>query len=136
MPGTKKTSKYRKKRAGKGFSGVQRHSKIAKKCTDDDTSTPSRSCLEVGSESCPTSSTETDQPVLSASRSKMKPKDLPVTSLQSSDDEVEGSASQFQGYRLVDLNMLSSAMSEAHLCQEGMYFVTDDLDLLLYVQFI
>ena len=30
--------------------------------------------------------------------------------------------------------MLSSAMTEAHLCEKGMYFVTDCL--LLYVQFI
>lgn len=113
MPGRKKKNVYRKKRKGNHFTGVQRHTKKAKKTPPDDSGVPEL----VAGVSCqqPSSDSENDQS-LSASRLKMTPEDYSDSFPECFDDE---KACLGEGYRLVDLTKLSSTLSEAHVCKEG-----------------
>ena len=113
MPGKKKKNVYRKKRKGKPFAGVQRHAKKAKKTPPDGSGVPKTTPREQ-----PSSDSELDQSP-SASRLKMKPEVTSDSDSECFDDET---ACQGEGYRLIDLKKLSSAMSEAHAsidCNQG-----------------
>jgi hypothetical protein len=70
---------------------------------------PSSSCDQASS------SSKSDEPV-SASRLKMRPQSSSTCLAESPDD---GEPSQSERYRLVDLKILSSTLSEAHICDEG-----------------
>jgi len=58
---------------------------------------------------------------ISASRKKMKLQ----SSLNDSSEPIESENDMFQGqgYRLIDLERLSSTLSEAHVCEEGKTFL-------------
>lgn len=118
MAGYKKKNVYRKKRKRKPFSGVQKQAKRQKKTTEivDPTPSTSRDCSDTAE-----SELENMEEPISASRKKMK--------LQSSLNDSSGSFEsendmfQGQGYRLIDLERLSSTLSEAHVCEEGETFL-------------
>ena len=106
MTGKKTKNRYRKKRKGQPFSGIQRHAKKFKETSigsesDDSTLAALRD-----------SSSELAQPI-SVSRTKLA---LPDSSSESSDEQSD-SEFQGQGYRLTDLNEFSSTLSSAHVCE-------------------
>ena len=103
MVGRKKESVYRKKRKGKGFSGVQKQAK-----RDTETST---------SHDCSDSESEVEGSI-GASRKKMKLESSPKES-RSEPPKDQRDVFQGQGYRLVDLERFSSTLSEAYVCEEG-----------------
>ena len=87
--------------------------KKAKKTPPVDSEIPEAS-LGVSCE-VPSSDAENDQS-LNASRLKMKPEDHSDGCSECSDDET---ACQGEGYRIIDLNMLSPTLSEAHVRKKG-----------------
>jgi len=117
MAGYKKKNVYRKKRKRKPFSGVPKQAKRQKKTTEIVDPTPSTSrdnCSDTDIEF------EMEEPI-SASRKKMKLQ----SSLNDSSEPIESENDMFQGqgYRLIDLERLSSTLSEAHVCEEGKTFL-------------
>ena len=112
MVGTKKKSVYRKKRKGKGFSGVQKQAKRDSEMTEIISPTPSTS------RECSDSESEVAKGSIGASRKKMKLQSSPKESCPEPCKD-EGDVFQGQGYRLVDLERFSSTLSEAHVCEEG-----------------
>jgi len=106
MTGKKTKNRFREKRIGQPFSGIQRHAKKLKETSigskiNDATPGTSRD-----------SSSELAQPI-SASRMKLALPD----SLSQSSDEQRDSGFQGQGYRLIHLNQFSSTLSIAHVCE-------------------
>lgn len=116
MSGKKKKNVYRKKRKGKPFAGVQRYAKKGKKTPPDESEVPETTPWEQPSSDSELS--ELDQSPC-ASRLKMKPEDTSDSESEYFDEET---ACEGEGYRLIDLKRLSSALSEAHSsvdCNQG-----------------
>jgi hypothetical protein len=113
MAGKKKRSVYRKSKKGRQFTGLQRYT--------NKTKTQENVLINEGKSSVtqPSStSSEIDQPlVLSASRAKLKRRTISSSSSDNSDGEIDDPV---EGYRLVNVAKLSSALStETHVCEGG-----------------
>ena len=115
MVGKKARTSYKQKRKGKPFSGRQRYEIKGQKqvpCCDIETSTqPSCSGVENSSDS------DSEKP-FGPSRKKMEHKEIDFSS-ESSDNEGSFQTRESEGYRMVDLEKLSKAVSSAHVCNEG-----------------
>ena len=117
MAGKKQRSRYRPKRKGKGFGGSKRKGKLgentplAEAIIDREKPSTSHEEPDVSTDS------ECAQP-LSSSAKKMKLYHSPDEASKRLDDE---SIEQCEttGYRLINLESLSSVLSEAHECEEG-----------------
>lgn len=107
MPEKGQRSRYRPKRKGKGFGGSKRKKNLVEKNPSEeveiDRAKPSTSQDDLED----VDSSDPDQP-LSSSVKKMKLSD------EESTGQCEGT-----GYRLIDLQSLSSVLSSAHKCEEG-----------------
>ena len=110
MGGKKLSSKYKKKRKGKPFSGCQRHENSSPESTvesevHDDVNTQGSASQE---------ELMNQNPPCSASRRKLNLSDtVPELSLEDSVADVEGID---QGYRLAHMNTLASSISEVRVC--------------------
>ncbi|PFX11887.1 hypothetical protein AWC38_SpisGene24243 [Stylophora pistillata] len=115
MAGKKQRSSYRPKRKGKGFGGSKRKGKLGENtplaAAIIDRETPSTSHEEPD-----LSDSECAQP-LSSSAKKMKLYHSPDESSKCLDDESTEQC-EATGYRLINLESLSSVLSEAHECEE------------------
>ena len=115
MVGKKARTSYKQKRKGKPFSGRQRYEINGQKqvpCYDIKTSTqPSCSGVENSSNS------DSEKP-FGPSRKKMEHKKIDFPS-ESSDNQSSFQTRESEGYRMVDLEKLSKAVSSAHVCNEG-----------------
>lgn len=115
MPGKKNRSQYKRKKKGRAFTGIQRHAKKLKKTASIGTDS------EIPGPAPVVSTPEADRPI-SSSRSKMMLSESFNDSSSDFDDDFKGDS---VAYRLIDLNNLSSSLSEAHVCEEGeKYFET------------
>ncbi|XP_058961471.1 uncharacterized protein [Pocillopora verrucosa] len=116
MAGKKQRSSYRPKRKGKGFGGSKRKGKLGENtplaAAIIDRETPSTSHEERD-----LSDSECAQP-LSSSAKKMKLYHSPDESSKCLDDESTEQC-EATGYRLINLESLSSVLSEAHECEEA-----------------
>ena len=120
MVGSRPRNQYRKTKKGKGFSGVPKWSKRREEILPNEDenagrnstptpSTSSRGSSHLHSEDKPTSS--------SASRKKLSDHGFKDDSSGSSSDETEDLVGH--GYRLLDINNLSSTLFDIHKCDEG-----------------
>lgn len=102
---------HRKKRKRKAFPGVQKQAKRETETTEIVSTTPSTS------RDCSYSEAEIEESI-GASRKKMKMQSSPNDSY-SEPPEIEDTKDVFQGqgYRLIDLERFSSALSEVHVCE-------------------
>lgn len=125
MTGKKKRSSYRKTRKRKGFSGVHISEISAEETVSEGSeigemahSKPGTSEEKISDQES-SSAEDNDQPV-SASRKKMKLQRVD-SSDNSKDDEEEEKETEFngEGYRLVDMEALSSTLSCVHKCEGG-----------------
>ncbi|XP_015779791.1 PREDICTED: uncharacterized protein LOC107357665 [Acropora digitifera] len=116
MAGKKQRSSYRPKRKGKGFGGSKRKGKLGENtplaAAIIDRETPS-----ISHEEPDLSDSECAQP-LSSSAKKMKLYHSPDESSKCLDDESTEQC-EATGYRLINLESLSSVLSEAHECEEA-----------------
>ena len=116
MAGKKQRSSYRPKRKGKGFGGSKRKGKLGENTllaeAIIDREKPSTSHEEPA-----VSDSECAQP-LSSSAKKMKLYHSPDESSKRLDDESTDQC-EATGYRPINLESLSSVLSEAHECEEG-----------------
>ena len=119
MVGQTVRSSYKKKRKGKPFSGTQRYAAKEKKAvpaddfeTDETQSSTSRVANQSDSDS--------EKPI-GSSRKKME-KTSKNLSTESSDDDMSFHPEESKGYRMIDLENLSMAVSSAHVCDEGEKF--------------
>ncbi|KAK3718618.1 hypothetical protein QZH41_015464 [Actinostola sp. cb2023] len=122
MVGSKPRSQYRKTKKGKAFPGVPKWSKVSKETLQDENeiaelhSTPSTSRGTSHQLHDLDSDRESNQTSYSASRKKLADRGFKDESYESSNDETEELIGH--GYRLVDLNNLSSTLSHVHKCDE------------------
>ena len=125
MTGSKKKSRYRKKRRGKGFGGSRRKEKSRDEASVEtrepviDQPSPGTSLERSGlSDALADESGEDSDRPISSSRKKMK---LEISSDESSSSSAEETEAvvDTSGYRLVDLKSLSSVLSFAHKCEKG-----------------
>ena len=116
MAGKKQRSSYRPKRKGKGFGGSQRKGKLGENtplaAAIIDRETPSTSHEEPD-----LSDSECAQPI-SSSAKKMNLYHSPDESSKCLDDKSTEQC-EATGYRLINLESLSSVLSEAHECEEN-----------------
>ena len=114
MVGKTVRSSYKKKR--KGFSGTQRHAAKGKKPApaDDFETQPSTSRVANQSDS------DSEKPI-GSSRKKMENTSKKL-SIENSADEISFQPEESKGYRIIDLENLSKAVSSAHVCDEGEKF--------------
>ena len=124
MAGKRQRSLYRRKWKGKGFGGCKRKGKIREENPSEEVeidrakpSTSPATSHEGAGASDSEDSEDSDQP-LSSSVKKMKLFHSTEESLNSSDEESTGQC-EATGYRLIDLQSLSSVLSVAHKCEEG-----------------
>ena len=117
MVGQTVRSSYKKKRKGKPFSGMQRYAAKAKKPApvDDFETQPSTSRVANQSDS------DSEKPI-GASRKKMENTSEKL-SIENSYDEMSFQPEENKGYRMIDLENLSMAVSSAHVCDEGEKFL-------------
>ena len=120
MVGTKSNSSYRKTRKRKRFSGV--HVSVVKKEKAQKDLEIVHSKPGTSQEKCDhdesNSSAEESVNTPSASRKKMRLYSSKDESFDSSEEEAETKI-QGDGYRLVHLKTLSSALSSLHKCEDG-----------------
>ena len=125
MTGSKKRSRYRKKRRGKGFGGSRRKEKsidevfvkTREPVIDQPRPGTSLERSDLSDALANESGKDSDQ-LISSSRKKMK---LDISSDESSGSSAEETKAvvDTSGYRLVDLKNLSSVLSSAHKCEKG-----------------
>jgi len=116
MAGKRQRSLYRPKREGKGFGGCKKGKNLGKKASEEveiDRAKPRTS-----HEGADASDSEDSDQALSSLMKKMKLFHSTEESLNSSDEESTGQC-EATGYRLIDLQSLSSVLSAAHKCEEG-----------------
>ena len=108
MVGKTVRSPHKKKR--KGFSGTQRHGAKGEKPApaDDFETQPSTSRVANQSDS------DSEKPI-GSSRKKMENKSKKL-SIENSADEISFQPEESKGYRIIDLENLSKAVSSAHAC--------------------
>ena len=119
MVGEKSRSVYRKKRK-RNFSGRRKQKEESEETASD-----------VGEIAALTPSTSRDENQLSdsadsketvgSSRKKMKYADEELL-LDSSDEEYTFNTEESEGYRLINVKNLSTAVSKAHVCEKGENF--------------
>jgi hypothetical protein len=114
MVGYKTKNVYKKKRKGKPFSGRQKHANKSSVSRVNDGSDSARSSttpqnLESNVEM------ESTRPV-SASRRKLNLSEEAKKSALEASQDIDYAG---QGYRLIDINKLSSSISKAHICDQG-----------------
>lgn len=111
---------YKKKRKGKPFSGMQRHTVKGKKPTPahDFETQPSTSHVAIQSD------LDSVKPIRS-SRKKMEHTSKKL-SAESSDNEISFQHKKSEGYRLIELEHLSKAVSSAHMCDEREKFLFEN----------
>lgn len=116
MPGKGQRSRYRRKRKGKGFGGSKRKKNLVEKNLSEEVEID-RAKRSTSQHLEDVDSSDPDQP-LSSSVKKMKLSYTTEESQNSSDEESTGQC-EGTGYRLIDLQSLSSVLSSAHKCEEG-----------------
>ena len=115
MTGKRQRSCYRKTRKRKGLGGALKSSQSSKETPSKETEIESRPGTSHDLSDQSDSGEESDQP-LSSSRKKMK--------LQSSEDESSDFCQETEevhegnGYRLIELEGLSSVLSNVHKCKK------------------
>ena len=120
MTGTKKRSSYRKTRKEKGFGGCRRELKNCQETTQNRMEMDQAQSV-ISTPVREDQASEEDK-VISASRKKMKLM-AESESSTSSDDELD-TENKADGFRLIDIKSLSSALSKVHNCDdEGMFYV-------------
>ena len=135
MVGEKVRSVYKKKRKGKGFSGRRRQ--------EGKSEEPASVVDERDEIACSTPSTSRDENQLSDSgsnetvgstRKKMKHANEKLL-LDSSDEEITLHNEESEGYRLINMKNLSTAVSNAHVCEEGETFFESIVVLSIHLTY-
>ena len=116
MVGQKNKNIYRKKRKGKPFSGKQRYSAERANSTEGESSRQGENKENENGCSTPNQSEQREPLPTSASRRKLK---LSKESEKAALETTKDVSSAGQGYRLIDIQKLTSSMSKAHVCEEG-----------------
>jgi hypothetical protein len=128
MVGTKHRSKYRKKRKGKPFPGVPKWSKRREE-------TPLGHNENADVNTTPSTSSHDQIHGLSASRKKLKDRGFVDESSESCYGEDEDFIGH--GYRLLDLENVSTTFSSIHGCEEGkQYFAYNPVIIVTHEQLI
>ncbi|XP_028419014.1 uncharacterized protein LOC114544628 [Dendronephthya gigantea] len=122
MVGYKNKNIYKKKRKGKPFSGRQRYTDNSSMSESTDGGDSARSSTTPPN-SEPNLEVESTR-LLSASRRKLNlSKEAETSALEASQDIDHAG----QGYRLIDINKLSSSISKAHVCDAGHLVIHEDI---------
>ena len=118
MVGEKYRSRYKKKKKSKGFSGVP-------KWLSDEDQPVGPSCIEKDQPSTSTCSNESSQEIsdpIGASRHKLCDRGFSNSNNSSSESDMENKEhDETQSYRLIDVNLLSSTLTDVHKCPEGLF---------------
>ena len=135
MVGEKARSVYKKKRKGKPFSGRRRQ--------EGKSEEPASVVDEMDEITCSTPSTSRDENQLSdldsnetvgSARKKMKHANEKLL-LDSSDEEITLHNEESEGYRLISMKNLSTAVSNAHVCEEGETFFESIVVLCIHLTY-
>ena len=110
MVGKRKRTVYRKSRKRRGFLCVQKQ-----QCEDTEISQNQNENVTGNDESCPC---PTQAVPLSASRRKLTQHEP-----QDKENDAEDDDSELPEYRFVDIQRLSSALSDVHKCEDGKFHV-------------
>ncbi len=121
MVGKRKRTVYRKSRKRRGFLGVQKQ-----QCEDTEILQNQNENVIGNDESCPC---PTQTVPLSASRRKLTQHEP-----QDKENDAEDDDSELPEYRFVDIQRLSSALSDVHKCEDGKFLVYFFANILCFQQ--
>ena len=109
-------SSDKKKRKGKPFSGMQRHAAKGKKPAPAEDFETEPSTYRVPNKS----NSDAEKPI-GSSREKMENTSKKL-SVENSDNEISFQPEKSEGYRIIDQENFSKAVSSAHVCDKGEKF--------------